>query len=170
MRSSRRQPSHAHALCAGAGVSPGLRARAQIFFPRVYCAKPKSSRNSSVEAFVVAQGFRLPPGFSPGSLAAVSTQEYRLGQASTPAEQLLVPFVACGDLSGFDADQNYPLQPLAALAAKEPLEGARADEAYVFHEPVQGPTTPAYRDYMEHQQRAQHANQPAQSEPGDAER
>jgi tRNA (cytidine32/guanosine34-2'-O)-methyltransferase len=28
----------------------------------VYCAKPKSSRNSSVEAFVVCRGFRVPEG------------------------------------------------------------------------------------------------------------
>ena len=126
-----------------------LYAQLQMFFPRVYCAKPKSSRNSSVEAFVVAQGFRLPPGFSPSSLAGVSTQSYELGDASSAAERLAVPFVACGDLSGFDADQNYPLQPLAVLAAKEPRDGQAAAEqgAYAYHEPVQGPTTPAYRDF-----------------------
>ena len=53
-----------------------LYAQLQIFFPRVYCAKPKSSRNSSVEAFVVAQGFAPPAGFDPRVLSSVSTTSY----------------------------------------------------------------------------------------------
>jgi hypothetical protein len=38
-----------------------------------------------------------------------------------------VPFLACGDLSGFDADRNYELP-----------------EDYVYHEVVAPPISPAY--------------------------
>jgi hypothetical protein len=33
------------------------RACTQVFFPFVQCAKPKSSRNSSIESFVVCKGY-----------------------------------------------------------------------------------------------------------------
>lgn len=40
-----------------------LYAQLKVFFARVVVAKPRSSRASSVEAFVVCLGFRPPPGF-----------------------------------------------------------------------------------------------------------
>ena len=39
-----------------------LYAKLQIFFDKVVIAKPKSSRNSSIEAFVVCQNFTPPHG------------------------------------------------------------------------------------------------------------
>ena len=42
-----------------------LYSQLKIFFPRVTCAKPRSSRNSSIEAFVVCQGYNPPPGYIP---------------------------------------------------------------------------------------------------------
>ena len=53
---------------------------------------------------------------------------------------LVVPFVACGDLSGFDADQSYPLQ----------LDG----HAYEYHEPCQKPIRPPYFSYLQSQQQS----------------
>ena len=50
---------------------------------------------------------------------------------------LVVPFVACGDLSGFDSDKSYPLQ----LATES--------ESYVYREPVQPPINPNYRSYQQ---------------------
>lgn len=44
-----------------------------------------------------------------------------------------MPFLACGDLSGYDADQSYDLP-----------EGE-----YTWLEPVQPPTTPAYKSALE---------------------
>ena len=68
-------------------------------------------------------------------------------------ERLLVPFVACGDLSGYDADANYPLRPLEALLPREGEAGGEGGEleVYTYHEPTQKPTTPAYRSYLEAQ-------------------
>ena len=55
--------------------------------------------------------------------------EHGSQQAYTAGISPLIPFVACGDLSGWDADQSYDL----------PAEG------YVRLEPVQPPTAPAYK-------------------------
>ena len=62
-------------------------------------------------------------------------------------DALTVPFVACGDLTGFDSDKSYPLE----------LEGT--DEAYVFKEPVQPPIRPNYHSYQQRQkqQEQQHS-------------
>jgi tRNA (cytidine32/guanosine34-2'-O)-methyltransferase len=42
-----------------------LYSQLKLFFPRVTCAKPRSSRHSSIEAFVVCQGYAPPPGYEP---------------------------------------------------------------------------------------------------------
>ncbi|KAK6038335.1 hypothetical protein COOONC_24160 [Cooperia oncophora] len=42
-----------------------LYAQLKIFFKEVYCAKPKSSRQSSCEAFVVCRGYSPPEGYQP---------------------------------------------------------------------------------------------------------
>ena len=34
-----------------------------VFFSSVLCAKPRSSRNSSIEAFAVCKGYDPPEGF-----------------------------------------------------------------------------------------------------------
>jgi tRNA (cytidine32/guanosine34-2'-O)-methyltransferase len=47
-------------------------------------------------------------------------------------KDVLVPFLACGDLSGYDADQSYAL-----------------DDDGVRLQPVQPPTTPAYKTAIE---------------------
>ena len=46
-------------------------------------------------------------------------------------ERLLVPFLACGDLSGFDADQSYDLP-----------------DEHISLDPVQPPTAPAYKSAL----------------------
>ena len=87
--------------------SPLLYAQLKSLFADVYVAKPKSSRGSSVEAFIVGRGFKLPSGFRRGVLTRITTESYgaALGDgASSELERLVVPFVACGDLSGFDEE------------------------------------------------------------------
>lgn len=42
-----------------------LYGRLRVFFPNVHIAKPRSSRNSSIEAFVVCQDYTPPPAFQP---------------------------------------------------------------------------------------------------------
>lgn len=89
---------------------------------------------------------------------------------------LVVPFVACGDLHGFDSDKSYPLtataaepacldgtaftgQPTAVTSATgaptPPTEcgkaGSKAGE-YTFVDPVQPPIRPNYYSYLLRQQ------------------
>lgn len=71
---------------------------------------------------------------------------------------MVIPFLACGDLSGFDADQSYPL----------PTDGS-----YVRLDPVQPPIAPAYktaieREKEEKQQRQQGAAAGQQQQRGAA--
>jgi tRNA (cytidine32/guanosine34-2'-O)-methyltransferase len=59
---------------------------------------------------------------------------------------LVVPFVACGDLSGYDADQSYPL-----LLKKNDVEvagSAAAASTYIHKEPCQKPINPQYHTYL----------------------
>lgn len=43
----------------------------KIFFPDVTIAKPKSSRNSSIEAFVVCRDYTPPSHFNPAALQSL---------------------------------------------------------------------------------------------------
>lgn len=72
-----------------------------LFFTSVTCAKPRSSRNSSIEAFVVCQCYRPPPHYVPTMSSPL------LGSCS---QGVVVPFVACGDLSQYDSDMTYPVK------------------------------------------------------------
>jgi len=103
-----------------------LYSQLRVFFGKVSCTKPKSSRNSSIEAFVVGQDFRLPQGYIPTSLAPMLDHGYGGQNELCGANRVLVPFVACGDLSGYDADQNYAL----------------GGDEYTYREPVQSPIAP----------------------------
>jgi hypothetical protein len=102
----------------------------QCFFGSVVCAKPKSSRNSSLEAFIVCQDFQPPPDFdaatvalTSGSIMANAADSISMiacasngngtvggGGGSSSETRAIAPFLACGDLAGFDADQSYPLE------------------------------------------------------------
>ena len=90
------------------------------------------------EAFVVCQNYRRPAEFEPAHLRALldnATASYLASPLPTLAQRQLVPFIACGDLSGWDADQSYDL----------PREG------YVSLPPVAPPTAPAYKLAKERQ-------------------
>uniref|UniRef100_A0A6B2LBF5 Putative tRNA (cytidine(32)/guanosine(34)-2'-O)-methyltransferase n=1 Tax=Arcella intermedia TaxID=1963864 RepID=A0A6B2LBF5_9EUKA len=105
----------------------------KLFFPFVTLAKPKSSRNSSIESFIVCQGYAPPPGYVPVMVdPALFHAPHSSGvdeDASASLEQMLagvnrrvVPFVACGDLSGFDADRSYDLEMEVDYQRKEVLQ------------------------------------------------
>ncbi|KAF6252007.1 FtsJ-like methyltransferase-domain-containing protein [Scenedesmus sp. NREL 46B-D3] len=152
----------------------------RVFFSEVFCAKPRSSRNSSIEAFVVCRGYATPPGFQPGALrallagAAQQHEEQQQAYQADPIMRVAVPFLACGDLSGWDADRNYGLDeaPPAAAAAATGQEGAgsggSSSGGYVSLDPVQPPTAPAYKTAMElarrQQQQPQHQQQQQQQQ------
>ncbi|KAM4751732.1 LOW QUALITY PROTEIN: tRNA (cytidine(32)/guanosine(34)-2'-O)-methyltransferase [Cyanocitta cristata] len=103
-------------------------------FPDVTCAK-RSSRNSSIEAFVVCRGYSPPEGFVPTMdnplLDPDAGKGPRGGWGVPGAAWPIVPFVACGDLSAYDPDRTYPLQ----------LDPARP---YTYVPPPAPPIAPPY--------------------------
>ncbi|PFH59970.1 hypothetical protein XA68_11645 [Ophiocordyceps unilateralis] len=110
-----------------------LYAQLSVFFDRVVVAKPRSSRASSIEAFVVCLGFRPPPGFR-ASLDRPLDVLGRRGETldAEPGARWIAPFVACGDLSAFDSDASY-----------------RLPEHHVSLDPVQPPIAPPYKRAVE---------------------
>lgn len=84
---------------------------------------------------MVCQHYTQPEGFQPADLQRLmqgASHAYFTEQGQT-GSRLIVPFLACGDLSGWDADQSYDL----------PCEG------YQTLPPVQPPTAPAYKTAIE---------------------
>ncbi|NXY65341.1 TRM7 methyltransferase, partial [Callaeas wilsoni] len=63
------------------------------------------------EAFVVCRGYSPPEGFVPTMDNPLLDPDagLALSQLSGPS-RVIVPFVACGDLSAYDPDRTYPLQ------------------------------------------------------------
>lgn len=149
-----------------------LYAQLRIFFEKVTVAKPRSSRASSLEAFVVCEGFMgIPKGHRVGELGSGTLieslgkegrkmQKDRDGfvdgekryvredgvtvlelESQTDDEEererrWIAPFVACGDLSAWDADATYHL----------PKDRVSLD-------PVQPPTAPPYKQALEERRR-----------------
>jgi tRNA (cytidine32/guanosine34-2'-O)-methyltransferase len=156
-----------------------LFAQLKLFFERVIVAKPRASRASSVEAFIVCLNFRPPPGFEAnlseplgvgdrlremtlwnnrqkpiiapsifqdpssgawGCVGVVTTKmtdesvtEVEMGDERAMEEgKWIAPFMACGDLSAFDADASYHL----------PKDRVTLD-------PIQPPTAPPYKRALE---------------------
>lgn len=69
---------------------------------------------------------------------------------------LVVPFVACGDLNGYDADKSYPLELDEVTAGgADGVAGAEGEGdsgkgyKYVYREPVQPPIHPNYYTYQQ---------------------
>ncbi|KAF6149571.1 hypothetical protein GIB67_009592 [Kingdonia uniflora] len=128
----------------------------KLFFSVVTFANPKSSQNSSIEAFAVCENYSPPEGFNPKDL------HHLLEKAGTPSRaddldcssgwlegpnKVYIPFLACGDLSGYDSDSSYPLptvaegcsyqsmgpvQPLIASPYNRALEMKKASYAYAI--------------------------------------
>jgi tRNA (cytidine32/guanosine34-2'-O)-methyltransferase len=94
-----------------------LYSQLRVFFPRVTCSKPRSSRNSSIEAFVVCQGYAPPDGYIPTMDHPMLDEKYGDFDHLTGVNRVIVPFVACGDLSAFDADMTHPATTASSSAA-----------------------------------------------------
>lgn len=88
-----------------------LYAQLKIFFERVHVAKPRSSRASSVEAFIVCLNFQPPRGFS-ASLEEPLGVGYRLPQMTAEGQQglpLAAPTVLQNQTTGaWDAAPVHP--------------------------------------------------------------
>ncbi|QDZ18429.1 tRNA (cytidine(32)/guanosine(34)-2'-O)-methyltransferase [Chloropicon primus] len=113
-----------------------LYSQLKMFFPLVTVSKPRSSRNASIEAFVVCQKYSPPAGFEPEMLRRVLEGEITSKDLDSWSDatkpKVIVPFVACGDLQGWDPDAVVlggqseaslaPVQPPIAPPYKRALE------------------------------------------------
>jgi len=110
-----------------------LYSKLKILFPFVHIAKPKSSRNSSIEAFVVCRNYQPPANYTPTMVDPIKNATYGEDNPQLGANRLIVPFVAVGDLSGYDSDQTYPLQ-------------STETELYHYRTAIQPPINPPYQE------------------------
>uniref|UniRef100_T1J1K8 Putative tRNA (cytidine(32)/guanosine(34)-2'-O)-methyltransferase n=1 Tax=Strigamia maritima TaxID=126957 RepID=T1J1K8_STRMM len=110
-----------------------LYSQLKIFFPLVTVAKPRSSRNSSIEAFVVCQNYSPPSGYIPNMANPLLNHQYDFdkNQLEGP-NRIIVPFLVCGDLSAYDSDMTYPL-------------ALNSGAEYKYHAPAQTPINPPYQ-------------------------
>ncbi|CDW58663.1 ribosomal rna methyltransferase [Trichuris trichiura] len=88
-----------------------LQRQLSFFFESVDIVKPRSSRGSSYESFVVCRKFSLPEGFTPNIDLPIFMTDYddSVNQLCG-ANRVIIPFVCCGDLSGFDSNRSYDLE------------------------------------------------------------
>lgn len=136
-------------------------AQLKLVFDRVHVAKPRSSRASSIEAFVVCEGYKPIQGWTPelGQVLEIPQPEETENETDTKTTILhnetrhvredgiveihfeddeadprrwVAPFLACGDLSAWDADATYKLP-----------------EGHTSLPPVQPPTAPPYKAAIE---------------------
>ncbi|XP_015904917.1 tRNA (cytidine(32)/guanosine(34)-2'-O)-methyltransferase [Parasteatoda tepidariorum] len=113
-----------------------LFAQLKIFFNNVTIAKPRSSRNSSIEAFAVCQGYNPPDGYVPNMMNPLLDLQYDDFTQLTGVNRFIVPFVACGDLSAYDSDKTYSLQ-------------LNEDHVYEYRQPTQVPIDPPYKEAVQ---------------------
>jgi tRNA (cytidine32/guanosine34-2'-O)-methyltransferase len=116
-----------------------LYSQLRCFFEEVTVAKPKSSRNSSIESFVVCRRYSPPSDFVPSMDRLLLDHHYGEANELLGPNALVVPFVACGDLSGYDADKSYPL---------DLGDGSE----YSYKAPVQPPINPNYATYLQREE------------------
>lgn len=87
-----------------------LYSQLRVFFKRVSIAKPASSRNSSIEAFVVCENYSPPDGYIPQMIDPMMNDVQAMAEATeSKTNRSLIPFVVCGDLRNFDSDMSYSL-------------------------------------------------------------
>mmetsp|Transcript_2410 Transcript_2410/g.5235 ORF Transcript_2410/g.5235 Transcript_2410/m.5235 type:complete len:305 (-) Transcript_2410:2176-3090(-) len=95
-----------------------LYSQLRLLFDRVSIAKPTSSRNSSLESFVVCQQFNKNNSSDFRNLSLDRDTILDVVEGSSSLPKCIPPFLACGDLSGWgekpgtimDADKSYPME------------------------------------------------------------
>lgn len=130
-------------------------------FDKVICAKPRSSRASSLEAFIVCIGYRPRNGWIPSLNSNLSTEEFfqdlKIGRNSlnnelnlefNDEERIVAPFIACGDLNSIDSDATYALD-------EDDNNNINIQINSLSLDPVQSPTAPPYKKALELKRKGQ---------------
>lgn len=141
-------------------------AQLRCFFQRVHCAKPRSSRASSLEAFVVCEGFSMPKGYildpdKPVGLGAELPKREANLSANADKRGLWIEGqkrVIRDDgvtVLEFESDEEDDARWIAPFVACGDLSAWDSDATYhlpkdrVSLDPVQPPTAPPYKRALE---------------------
>uniref|UniRef100_A0AC35UBS0 Putative tRNA (cytidine(32)/guanosine(34)-2'-O)-methyltransferase n=1 Tax=Rhabditophanes sp. KR3021 TaxID=114890 RepID=A0AC35UBS0_9BILA len=118
----------------------------KLFFSRVEIAKPKSSRQSSSEAFIVCMNYKSIPEYKPNLKSPLLLKDYdSLINELTGQNRMIIPFLSCGDVTGWDSDKTNKLpNKIPDTLFKE--NDAFRSERYVLLPPVEQPINPAYKN------------------------
>ncbi|KAJ4420071.1 tRNA (uridine-2'-O-)-methyltransferase trm7 [Neurospora sp. IMI 360204] len=144
-----------------------LYAQLKVFFEKVYVAKPRSSRASSVEAFIVCINFQPPEGFTANleeplgvgnklaeMLAEKQAKEEPTTESATqtPADKDGIYDVKVEDLTNEPLKDIRWVAPFVAcgdLSAFDSDASYKLPEDHVSLDPVQPPTAPPYKRAIE---------------------
>lgn len=76
-------------------------AQFRLFFEQVHVIKPKSSRASSIEAFICCRNFELPKNYKPRMFDLLTTysDEDLQHDPMDRGTRMIIPFLMCGDLN-----------------------------------------------------------------------
>lgn len=136
-----------------------LYSQLQVLFQDVSVVKPRSSRNSSIEAFVVCRDFTPIEGFIP-TIISGDVGDNAEAEALSPMNRIVVPFISAGDLSGFDADMSYSLDVDVGNIRIDDSDvpSQDADGKYVSLPPVVPPIEPPYAEAIRRQRQNNTSN------------
>ncbi|KAF2194026.1 uridine-2'-O--methyltransferas-like protein TRM7 [Zopfia rhizophila CBS 207.26] len=142
-----------------------LFAQLKIVFERVRVAKPRSSRASSIEAFVVCEGFCLPEGFKAsldnplGAGTKLPTDLQRPKEKAEPSRKVREDGAVEIELGSDEEDEKDVEEGgarwIAPFLACGDLSAYDSDATYhlpkdrVSLDPVQPPTAPPYKRALE---------------------
>ncbi|TVU07696.1 hypothetical protein EJB05_41061 [Eragrostis curvula] len=132
--------------------SPSLYWRLKLFFSQVTFAKPKVAATQALRHLQFVRIIHLLKGFKEkdlyhllekvGTPSGAGDLDCRSGWLEGP-NKVYIPFLACGDLSGYDSDRSYPLPS---------TEGG----SYRSLDPVQPPIAPPYKTALEMKKASSH--------------
>jgi len=143
-------------------------AQLRIVFEKVTVAKPRSSRASSIEAFIVCEGFRVPEGFVPsmedpvGAGRKIQGTKVQSTDKSQPSRSVRGDGITELELGsseeeddGDEKSKPRDVRWIAPFLACGDLQSYDADATYhlpadhVSLDPVQPPTAPPYKKALE---------------------
>lgn len=116
-----------------------------FLFDRVVCAKPRSSRGTSLESFIVCEGYNPPNDWIPHLDINASVEDFfqncQIGRLKITDKLVsfhdepreIAEFISCGGLNSFDSDATYHDIP----------------DNRISLDPVQFPTNPPYKQALE---------------------
>ena len=139
-------------------------AQLRCFFKSVHCAKPRSSRASSLEAFVVCEGFSMPKGYVIDAEAPIGQgaklperdealkKKDKEGFVDRQRRTVRADGVTILEFESDEVDDNRWIAPFVACGD---LSAFDSDATYhlpkdrVSLDPVQPPTAPPYKKALE---------------------